>query len=125
MAARRILVVDDDRDVVQFLTGLLRKAGYTPLMAMDPLQAMMQAQREAPDLILTDMRMPAGGGLTFLDRIMRSGKTSHIPVLVLTGSDEPDLESRALAMGAVRVLRKPCDNAVLLAAIRAALGEEA
>lgn len=122
MTARRILVVDDDRDVVQFLTGLLRKAGYIPLIAMDTMQAMMQAQREVPDLILTDILMPAGGGLTFLERLMRSGKTSHIPVLVLTGSGEPDLESRALAAGAVRVLQKPCDNAVLLEAIRAALG---
>ena len=124
MTNRRILVVDDDRDVVQFLAGLLRKAGYTPILAMDAMQAMMQAQREVPDLILTDISMPAGGGLTFLERVNRSGKTSHIPVLVLTGSDEPDLESRALANGAVRVLRKPCDNAVLLAAIRAALREE-
>jgi CheY-like chemotaxis protein len=123
MTARRILVVDDDQDVVQFLVGLLRKAGYAPIQALDAMQAMMQAQREVPDLILTDILMPAGGGLTFLERVTRSGKTSHIPVLVLTGSDEPDLESRALAVGAVRVLRKPCDNAVLLAAIRAALGE--
>ena len=45
MTARRILIVDDDRDVVQFLTGLLRKAGYTTLNAMDGMQAMMQAQR--------------------------------------------------------------------------------
>jgi CheY-like chemotaxis protein len=125
MTSRRILVVDDDRDVVHFLTGLLRKAGYTTLSAMDAMQALMQAQREMPDLILTDMLMPAGGGLTFLDRLMRSGKTNQIPVLVLTGSDEPDLEARALAGGAIRVLRKPCDNAVLLAAIREALGEGA
>jgi CheY-like chemotaxis protein len=123
MTSRRILVVDDDRDVVHFLTGLLRKAGYTTLSAMDGMQAIMQAQREVPDLILTDMLMPAGGGLTFLQRVMCSGKINQIPVLVLTGSDDPDLEARALAGGAVRVLRKPCDNAVLLAAIRAALGE--
>jgi CheY-like chemotaxis protein len=123
MMTRRILVVDDDRDVVHFLTGLLRKAGYTTLTAMDAMQAIMQAQREVPDLILTDMLMPAGGGVTFLERVMRSGKTSQIPVLVLTGSDDPDLESRALAAGAVQVLRKPCDNAALLAAIRDALGE--
>ncbi len=125
MKARRILVVDDDRDVVQFLTGLLRKAGYAPSAAVDPVQALMLAQREAPDLILTDILMPAGGGLTFLERLTRSGKTGHIPVLVLTGSDEPDLESRALASGALRVLRKPCDNAVLLAAIRDAMREGA
>jgi CheY-like chemotaxis protein len=123
MTSRRILVVDDDRDVLHFLAGLLRKAGYTIVSAMDAMQALMQAQREVPDLILTDMLMPAGGGLTFLERVMRSGKTSHIPVLVLTGSDDPDLETRALAGGAIRVLRKPCDTAVLLAAIREALGE--
>jgi len=122
MKGRRILVVDDDEDVVRFLTRLLQRAGYTVLTAADPLQAVMQADREAPDLILTDITMPAGGGFSFLERLTTSTKTRAIPIIVLTGADDPGIEDRALAAGGTRVLHKPCDNAVLLESIRSALG---
>jgi CheY-like chemotaxis protein len=91
MQGRRILVVDDDKDVVQFLAGLLRKAGYTILIAMDATQAVMQAHREVPDVILTDITMPAGGGFTVLERLTQSTRTMQIPILVLTGTDDSDL----------------------------------
>ena len=122
MTARRILVVDDDRVTLQCLTALLCKAGYAPLSAQDPLQAMMQAQRQAPDLIMTDMLMPAGGGFAVLERLMKSLNTSHIPVLVLTASEDPGVEQRALKLGALRVLRKPYDPAILLEAVRSIVG---
>ena len=122
MTARRILVVDDDRVTLQCLTALLCKAGYAPLSAQDPLQAMMQAQRQAPDLIMTDMLMPAGGGFAVLERLMKSLNTSHIPVLVLTASEDPEVEQRALKLGALRVLRKPYDPAILLEAVRSVVG---
>ena len=122
MTARRILVVDDDRVTIQCLMALLCKAGYAPLSAQDPVQAMMQAQRQAPDLIMTDMLMPAGGGFAVLERLMKSLKTSHIPVLVLTASEDPEVEQRALKLGALRVLRKPYDPAILLEAVRSIVG---
>ena len=122
MTARRILVVDDDRVTLQCLTALLCKAGYAPLSAQDPVQAMMQAQRQAPDLIMTDMLMPAGGGFAVLERLMKSLNTSHIPVLVLTASEDPGVEQRALKLGALRVLRKPYDPAILLEAVRSIVG---
>ncbi len=123
MSGRRILVVDDDKDVVQFLTRLLQKAGYTVVTAQDATQAVMRAHREAPDLILTDITMPAGGGFSVLERLTMSTKTNTVPIIVLTGTDDPEVEARALAAGVTRVLKKPCDNAVLLESIKTALGE--
>jgi len=123
MSARRILVVDDDRDVVVFLSRLLQRAGYAVLTAQDALQAVMQAHRESPDLVLTDIAMPAGGGQSVLDRLRGSEKTSAIPIIALTGTDGPQLEARGLANGATRLVAKRCDNTVLLESIRAALGE--
>jgi CheY-like chemotaxis protein len=123
MSGKRILVIDDDKDVLQFLAGLLRKAGYTVLTALDPLQGLMQARRETPDLVLTDILMPAGGGFALLERLTQNTRTMAVPIIVLTGSTEPDLEARAKAAGATRLLRKPCDNADLLAAVRESLGE--
>ena len=123
MSGRRILVVDDDKDVVVFLSRLFQRAGYTVLTAQDASQAVTQAHQEKPDLILTDVTMPGGGGFSVLDRLNMSGTSAAIPIIVLTGADDPEVEARALAGGAIRVLRKPCDNAVLLECIRAALGE--
>lgn len=122
MSGERILVIDDDKDVLQFVARLLGKAGYTVLTALDPLQGLMQARREAPDLVLTDILMPAGGGFTLLERLAQNTRTMAVPVIVLTGSSEPDLEARAKAAGVTRLLRKPCDNADLLAAVRESLG---
>jgi CheY-like chemotaxis protein len=121
---RRILVVDDDRDLLVFLTRLLQRAGYAVITAQDAAQAVMQARRDPPDLILTDITMPAGGGLNVLDRLMTATRTGAIPVIVLTGNDDPQVEVRALAAGVTRVLHKPCDNAVLLDCVTTALGEE-
>ena len=122
MSEARILVVDDDRNMLVLLTRLLQKAGYTVMSAMDAAQGVMQAHRQQPDLILLDVMMPAGGGLTVLDRLRISMKTTAIPIIVLTGSDVPDIEARALAGGAVRVLKKPCEPDTLLAAVGEALG---
>ncbi|MBI2902137.1 MAG: response regulator [Candidatus Methylomirabilis oxyfera] len=123
MSGRRILVVDDDRDVVVFLSRLLQRAGYTVVTAGDPSQAVAQTHQEKPDLILTDVTMPAGGGFTVLDHLKTSTTTGPIPIIVLTGNDDAEVEARALAAGAVHVLRKPCDNAVLLECIRTAFRE--
>jgi CheY-like chemotaxis protein len=123
MSGRRILVVDDDKDVVVFLSRLFQRAGYTVLTAQNASQAVTQAHQERPDLILTDVTMPAGSGFSVLDRLKASTTTGAIPIIVLTGNDDAEVEARALAAGAIRVLRKPCDNAVLLECIRTAFRE--
>jgi len=120
---RRILVVDDDSDVRVFLARLLQRAGYTVLTAGDAAQALVKADQEPLDLIVTDITMPAGGGFGVLERLKMSAKTRSIPIVVLTGHDDPTIEVRALGAGVTRVLPKPCDNAVLLDCIKAALSE--
>lgn len=123
MSGRRILVVDDDKDVIVFLSRLLQRAGYTVLTAQDASQAVTQAHQQKPDLILTDVTMPGGSGFSVLDRLKASTTTGTIPIIVLTGNDDAEVEARALAGGAIRVLHKPCDNAILLGYIKTALGE--
>lgn len=105
-----------------FLTRLLERAGYTVVTASDATQAVTQVHREAPDLVLTDITMPSGGGFTVLDQIAGSKEAGTVPIIVLTGTDDPELEARALAAGVIRVLPKPCDNVVLLECIKTALG---
>ena len=123
MSGRRILLVDDDKGLLQFLARLLQRAGYTVLTAQDAYEATTRANRESPDLILTDITMPAGGGFSALERLTISTKTNIIPIIVLTGTDDPEVEARALAAVVTLVPKKPCDNAVLLESIKTVLGE--
>ena len=121
MTGKRILVIDDDKAVVQYLALLLRKAGYVIMTAFDPVQALMQARRDPPDLILTDLLMPAGGGYILMERLASFSQTAGIPIIVLTASDAPDMEARARAVGAAHIVRKPCDDAILLAVVQESL----
>jgi CheY-like chemotaxis protein len=66
--------------------------------------------------------MPAGGGVSVLERLAPSSKTSTIPILVVTGSANAVLERRASEGGALRVLKKPIDPTSLLEAVREAIG---
>ena len=118
MSNPRILVVEDNRTTLQVLMEVLRKAGFSVLSAQDTLQGMQTATREQPDLVITDLMMPAGGGEMLIERIKNSGKTMHIPVIVVTSRQEPQVESQALSLGALRLFHKPYDPTELIRAIR-------
>jgi CheY-like chemotaxis protein len=122
MSEKAILVVDDDDSMVQALTIKLRDAGYKVLVAMDGLQAVMQAQKKEPDLVLLDIRMPAGSGLKVLERLKHSIKTRGIPVIVMTAMEEDGIRDRARIAGAVDFFKKPFDTGELLKAVVRSLG---
>jgi DNA-binding response OmpR family regulator len=120
-AKPKVLIIDDDAPLSLLLASYLRDAGYDPVTAADAMQGFMFALREKPELILLDIGMPAGGGLSVLERL---GKASHgrlVPVVVVTAHQEPEIETKARAGGAVGFLRKPIDRATLLATVTAAL----
>lgn len=121
MSARRVLVVDDDEDMIRLLTRVLETAGYIVVTAYDAAEAVIQAQRERLDLIVLDIVMPEGGGFGVLQQLTTSPETRTIPTIVLTGSDEPAVEAWARAAGAAGFLRKPCEGATLLEAVRTAI----
>ncbi len=66
MSNPKILIIDDDKALVTLLSHELREAGYQVVAALDPVQGMMSAKREAPELVLLDVVMPAGGGMPLL-----------------------------------------------------------
>jgi CheY-like chemotaxis protein len=122
---KRILVVDDDAATALLCSRLLQKAGYTTIVARDASQAVAAAHRDQPALIVTDLMMPAGGGLSVLERLAMSSRTSTIPIVVMTGSGDAEMERRASAAGALRVLKKPVEPGGLLDAVREAIGDPA
>jgi CheY-like chemotaxis protein len=89
--------------------------------AVDAMQGFMFALREKPELILLDIGMPAGGGLSVLERLGKAAHSRLVPVVVVTARQEPEIETEARAGGAVAFLRKPISRDTLLATVAAAL----
>lgn len=112
---QQILIVDDDVDVVRFLSRRLQLAGYAVLSAHDGITGEAAACAHSPDLILLDMRMPGRDGLATLTALRRTPETEAIPIVMLSGVGSDG--DAALAAGADRVLLKPCGRDELLQTI--------
>jgi DNA-binding response OmpR family regulator len=121
---KKILIVDDERDIVKAVMIRLQGAGYEVVTAFDGAQGVFMAHKEKPDLIILDIRMPAGNGFSVAQRLKRSMHTFTIPVIFLTGSPEKNAEKKAMALGARFYIKKPYDPEELLDAIKRALEKD-
>ena len=104
---KTVLVLDDDKAVTSFVSAVLREAGYNVLVAFDPIQGYRLAQQAQPSLILLDLHMPAGGGMSVLDRVMASIRTQAIPVVIMSREPAAEKEAETRARRAVGYLEKP------------------
>lgn len=125
MAASKILIADDDRQVLQLLSMSLRRAGYEVVNAVDGYQAVQFAHDHRPDLLILDVNMPAGNGLSVQQRLHKISACCATPVIYLTGDRSERVVANAKKLGAFAVLHKPFETAFLLETVRAALGEAA
>ena len=114
----RILIVDDDVELVGLLRYALETAGYEVVVAYDGEQALAVFEQTGPDLVVLDVNLPGIDGFGVLEKLRRD---SDIPVMMLTvRADEAD-EVRGLDLGADDYLRKPFSPRALLARVRALL----
>ena len=119
MAKKQILVVDDELDVVEFLTQLLEDNGYAVTAAYDGVEAMELVKKERPDLILLDLQMPEETGTGFYRKLHNKKQYRDIPVVVISG-----LAGSYVAVSkSVPVIDKPPDEKQVLLEIRKALGD--
>ena len=121
--AKKILVVDDDTDIVLLLASRLRANRYDVIVAHDAIQAVDKAIREKPDLILLDIKMPAGSGVSVMEHLRDSSETVLIPVIVITAYPSPELQQQIKDMGAKGFISKPFTAEDVLPRIRTILGE--
>ncbi len=125
--AEPVLLVDDDPEICRFLGLLLELEGFQALPALDAGEARAVAERERPVAALVDLAMPEVDGLE-LCRQLRAGGFAG-PIFVMSARPGPDLPQRALDAGADEFIRKPFDNADLVALLRSFLmarpGEDA
>jgi CheY-like chemotaxis protein len=117
--AFRILLVDDDTDLIDTLARLLRRFSHTCLMASSAEQAIDLIQIESPQLVVTDLHMPGMDGLA-IARFARE-KTPPIPVILMTAYPTPESDGAARMLGDTLHLRKPFANAEFLKLVQDAL----
>lgn len=119
----RILVVDDEPDVVTLMTRALESEGFETLTAYDGISALDIAQAEKPDLILLDVMMPMMSGYEVCQQLKASPATQYIPVLCVTSAHTGDARERSRQAGAATLVLKPFTTAELVAQIRRYLPE--
>lgn len=110
---KTILLIDDDPDLTLGLAVRLRSHGYNVTAAPDAITGFARAKKEAPDLVLLDLGLPGGDGLTVLERMRNNIHTQLTPVVVLTARDV-SFQQRARDLGAQAYLQKPVDNELLI-----------
>ncbi|HEX5672037.1 MAG TPA: response regulator [Acidimicrobiia bacterium] len=119
--SERILVVDDDPDILQVVKINLELEGYEVDTAEDGREAVDKAMAEPPQLILLDIMMPRMDGLTALRRIRSHGATGNTSVILLTARGLPEDRVRGLELGADDYITKPFDIGELVARVKAVL----
>jgi len=123
MSKARILVVDDEAAARSGLEKLLRQAGYTVVSAGDGRQALAAADEGAPDLVVTDLKMPVMDGMALLARLREQDR--ELPVIVATAFGEVSAAVEAMRAGASDFLTKPIDIDVLTLSIERCLASRA
>jgi DNA-binding response OmpR family regulator len=106
---KTILVVDDDPYIVDLLTRQLKAKGFRVLATTDPETAFALAEKEKPDLIISDVAMPALDGFTLFRSLKENKVTAGIPLVLLTGSDRVSDVEKGFSSGARAYLLKPFD----------------
>jgi DNA-binding response OmpR family regulator len=112
----KVLIADDDRDLLDLIAFTLSQAGFLPVKAQDGTAALALFESEAPDLIVLDINMPGASGFKVCETIRTQ---SAVPIMMLTARNEEEDLVRALELGADDYLTKPFSPRTLLARIKA------
>jgi CheY-like chemotaxis protein len=107
MKAKTILVIDDTPDLQRSIIQFLNMEGYETVGAANGQEALDTLAHTRPDLVITDLLMPVMDGYTFIEHIKANAQLRDIPVVVFSAKPDDDSQDKALALGAVRFIRKP------------------
>lgn len=116
--AKKILIVDDELDILEVLTFRLNKDGYSVATAVSGEEALEQLEKEVPALILLDLRMPGIDGYEICKRMKTDKKWKHIPIIMLTASSMLKVEKAVEKYNVEGFLIKPFDYEKLLEKIK-------
>ena len=121
--AKKVLIVDDEPNIVASLEFLLRQSGYEVHVAADGAAALRQVQAVAPDLVLLDVMMPEENGYDVCQRIRAHPEWRNIRIVMLSAKGREAEMTKGLSLGADAYVTKPFSNAELVARIGELLQE--
>jgi len=111
---KKILIVDDDKDIVEVLSQMLSLVGYRTEKAFDGFEAGGKILQFKPDLMILDLYMPGINSFEVCKQIKINSDTSHIKIIALTGFDTPENRDRIMKAGADSFMTKPVNKTELI-----------
>ena len=119
--SERILIVDDEPDIVELLEYNLRQAGYSVVTARDGASAMAEVRRQRPDLILLDVMLPDISGTEICRRLRKDASTEGIPIMMITARGEEIDRVVGFELGADDYVTKPFSPREIVLRVQAVL----
>ncbi|MDZ4853929.1 MAG: response regulator transcription factor [Nitrospirota bacterium] len=118
-ASKKILIVEDEPDILQLLTLYLEKEGYRTVSAASGMEGLRQVKQEKPDLVVLDLMLPEIDGLEVCRRLRSVPATAMLPIIMLTAKAEESDTIIGLELGADDYVTKPFSPKTLVARIKA------
>ncbi|MFH0886768.1 MAG: response regulator [bacterium] len=119
---KKILIADDDQDTIELISTILKKEGYQLFTASDGSSAISVAERELPDLIMLDIKLPGELGFNIFDHFKKNQYLKDTPVLFVSAYDKKEYMDKAKTVGA-GLITKPFEPAFLTAKVKEILKE--
>lgn len=121
MAKQTILVVDDEKDLLDLIEYNLRKEGFDVLKAENGEEGIAKAKEHSPDLVLLDIMMPKMDGLQAVEEMRKDAELKRIPIILLTARSDEKTEVEGLNKGSDDYITKPISTTKLISRIKAVL----
>ena len=115
---KKILIVDDEKDILEFLSYNLKKEGFSIYTASDGSEGLEKAKKIKPDLIIVDLMMPKMNGIEMCENIRNDKKLSNVIILFLTARSEDYTQIAALDSGADDFIKKPIKPKLLISKVK-------
>ncbi|MBI4708300.1 MAG: response regulator [Candidatus Omnitrophica bacterium] len=116
--AHKLLVVDDEKDVIEFLEKRLKHEGYDVVTAFDGEEALVRVKEDNPDVILLDLMLPKKNGFEVLKEVRENFKDKWRPIIIVSAKTELDSVKTCYGLDADHYLTKPCTIENILRGIR-------
>ncbi|THF65543.1 response regulator [Pseudothauera nasutitermitis] len=120
---KKILIVDDEQNIVISLEFLMKREGYEVSVASDGEEAVARIRAEQPDLVLLDVMMPKKGGFEVCQEVKSDAALKGVRILMLTAKGRDTEVAKGLAMGADAYMTKPFSTKDLVEKVRGLLAE--
>ncbi len=114
---KRVLLAEDEPNIVELLTFVLERSGYSVESRADGQAALETALREPPDVMILDVMLPSTDGMDVLRRLRAETAARRVPVIMLSAKSQREDRERALCCGADLYITKPFSNAEVVAAV--------